>query len=78
MSDTTQDLRIPLHAALRVAAQDLHTHAERLMRHAKEMPDGGVRVRLSKVITRTFAAGESLVELAEEIEQNWPKTEVNR
>jgi hypothetical protein len=78
MMDTTRDLKIPLPTALRVASQDLHTHGERLLRLAKDMPDGQVRVRLSSVITRVFAAGEILEELAVEVENNWPKTEVER
>lgn len=78
MSDTTRDLRIPLPTALRVASQDLHTHGERLLRLAKDMPDGQVRVRLSGVITRVLAAGETLEELAVEVESNWPPTKVQR
>ena len=77
-TETTQELKSPLPMAFKIAGQDLRTQGEKLLRLAKDMPDGLMRVRLSGVITRVFAAGETLAEMAEEVERDWPKTEVDR
>lgn len=78
MSDTTRDLKIPLDEALLVLAHDIRMVSERLKHYTGAMPDGQVRVALSRVIVRLVAQIDVLHEQATEIDTNWPAKEVDR
>ena len=74
--DSTQDITVPLDAALFQAAVTLAQTAERLRRCARNVPGGQLHNSLEATIIRVTANAEVLGELAKEVGEFWGKTEV--